>query len=105
MATLSDGTPHGTSGVRAPGTAVRFATSGTSAQSAALPAGEYMLHAVDARCFITAPAANPTATVAAGWPLESGEKHYIRVTEAQSGQKIAAITEGGAGFLYITPVA
>ncbi len=77
-----------------------FAVSGTSAQSSALAVGKYVVTS-DVDCFFKV-AANPTAVTTAGSesnPLWS--KTYCELEIKTASDKIAAITSGASGRLYI----
>lgn len=90
-----------TVGTRSYGATTRVGIGLSSAQSSAIVATEVLVHAKGGACYIVT-GANPTATVAAGIPIENGEKFHLRIV---SGEKIANIGDVAAGYLYITPVA
>lgn len=87
-----------TVGTRAYGEGQRIAVGAASAATSGLAATEVLLHAKTA-CYVRVGTA---ATVAAGIPLEAGEKFHLRLN---SGQQIHAIRDTADGFLHIVPVA
>ena len=78
----------------------RLGVGAASAQSAAIAGSVVLLHA-SVKCYVIA-GADPTATVTGAIPLEAGEKFHLAI---DSGQKIAAITDGGSGYLHIAVAA
>lgn len=75
----------------------------SSAQSAALAAGQYVLVASTA-CYITM-GENPTASAAAdNLYLEPGRRFDLLVTPGQATQKLAAVRVSADGALSILPV-
>lgn len=94
--------------ITAGGTSQKLAISGASAQSAAAAAGttenkgapiKYLI-TPDVTCFVRK-AANPTA-LADGTDQILLANNTYRV-ELMDGEKLAFITSGAAGFVYITP--
>lgn len=78
----------------------RLGINGSTAQSDAIAASVVLLHA-SVKCYVIA-GANPTASATTAIPLEAGEKFHLAI---ESGQKIAAITDGGSGYLHIAVAA
>lgn len=78
----------------------RIATSGTSAASAAITANLVLVRS-NVDCFISVGAA-PTATTgtATSFPIVANELFALPLA---SGQKVAAITSGASGVLYLMP--
>ena len=81
------------------GTPVVLAVSGTSARTAALTAGKYLIY-TEATCGWRQGTGDPTAVLATDAQLPAGM--WFPVTLAA--QKLAAITAGGTGNLFIVPV-
>jgi hypothetical protein len=74
--------------------------SGVSAQTTnAIGAAECLVYA-NVECFVLA-GSNPTATVAAGTPIASGQT--IRLRGLVAGDKLAFITASGTGTAYVRP--
>jgi hypothetical protein len=73
--------------------------SGTSAQSVALSGGSSAVVYTPVDCFVTQ-GVNPTATTAC-MPLLAGQQY--RLGGLQPNNKLAFITSGGTGTVYITP--
>jgi hypothetical protein len=92
------------------GNGAKVALSGVSAQSAALSLKPTPTATVDARydvlvyptvdCFVRN-GANPTAVVDTDIPLLGGVLH--RISGVKDGEKLAFITGGAAGFVWIYP--
>jgi hypothetical protein len=65
----------------------------------AIGAVECLVYA-NVECFVLA-GSNPTATVAAGTPIGSGQ--MVRLRGLRAGDKLAFITASGTGTAYIRP--
>lgn len=81
------------------GTPVVLAISGTSARTAALTAGKYLIWS-EVACGWRQGTGDPTAVLATDNPLAAGTAFPVTL----AAQKLAAITAGASGNLYIVPV-
>jgi hypothetical protein len=72
----------------------------SSAQTANVIGATECLVYANVECFVLA-GSNPTATVAAGTPIGSGQ--MIRLRGLQAGDKLAFIAASGSGTAYVRP--
>jgi hypothetical protein len=88
-------------GERPLGAGEKVTTSGTSAQSAVMPANTSMVRVVASAACYLAYGADPTAVNTGAMYMPAGLVEYFAI---KPGEKLAVIQDSAAGTLYVQPM-